>query len=155
MITMQLCRSVSVFALFATASAFVTPGLQQKQWQSPSTTTTARNVATTTPTSSTSSAEFVDEITADNPLKVLIAGGGVGGLSLAKKLAGNPNMEVVVLERTDEFKRFGGPIQLASNAMQLLKEMDEKVFDQIMTKFTYTGDKMNGSTSTLLLTNLT
>ena len=29
-----------------------------------------------------------------------------------------------VLERTKEFKKFGGPIQLASNAMQGLQDLD-------------------------------
>jgi hypothetical protein len=50
-------------------------------------------------------------------------------------------MDVTVLERTDEFKRFVGPIQLSSNALQVLKDMDTEVFDQIMEKFTFTGDK--------------
>jgi zeaxanthin epoxidase len=77
-------------------------------------------------------------------LKVLIAGAGVGGLALAQVLAKNPKMDVTVLERTESFKRFGGPIQLASNALQVLKEMDEDVFDQIIGKFSYTGDKING-----------
>lgn len=104
------------------------------------------SVATGTPTSTTARNDdaFSYEITKENPLKVLIAGAGVGGLALAKSLSKNPNMEVVVLERTDEFKRFGGPIQLASNALQVLKEMDEDVFNQIMEKFTFTGDKENG-----------
>lgn len=92
-----------------------------------------------------SSYETVDAaITEDNPLRVLIAGAGVGGLALAKTLSKNPKMQVTVLERTDEFKRFGGPIQLASNALQVLKEMDEGVYNKIMDKFTFTGDKMNG-----------
>jgi pyruvate/2-oxoglutarate dehydrogenase complex dihydrolipoamide dehydrogenase (E3) component len=148
-----LCRSVCLAALIASANAFVAPGLQQRQNQPSKTmdlrnrrTSTARQIATTS-NPVTSTVAFVDEISADNPLKVLIAGGGVGGLALAKALSKNPNMEVVVLERTDEFKRFGGPIQLASNALQVLKEMDEEVFDQIMDKFTFTGNKMNGSTS--------
>jgi zeaxanthin epoxidase len=85
-----------------------------------------------------------DEITAENPLRVLIAGAGVGGLALAKTLSKNPLVKVTVLERTDEFKRFGGPIQLASNALQILKEMDKPVFERVMEKFTFTGDKMNG-----------
>ena len=51
---------------------------------------------------------------------------------------------MTVLERTDKFKRFGGPIQLASNALQVIKEMDEDVFEKIMEKFVTTGDKMNG-----------
>jgi zeaxanthin epoxidase len=53
-------------------------------------------------------------------------------------------MEVTVLEKTEQFKRFGGPIQLASNALQVLKDMDETVYDQIMEKFTFTGNKENG-----------
>mmetsp|Transcript_96799 Transcript_96799/g.278496 ORF Transcript_96799/g.278496 Transcript_96799/m.278496 type:complete len:543 (+) Transcript_96799:93-1721(+) len=103
------------------------------------------NVATVPPPSSpTISDEYVAEISANNPLKVIISGAGVGGLALAKALSKNPNMDVTIFERTDEFKRFGGPIQLASNALQVLKEMDQEVFDQIMEKFTFTGDKENG-----------
>mmetsp|Transcript_24082 Transcript_24082/g.56942 ORF Transcript_24082/g.56942 Transcript_24082/m.56942 type:complete len:572 (-) Transcript_24082:397-2112(-) len=109
-------------------------------------TPTELGVATGSPSSMTTGSDgaFSYEITKDHPLKVMIAGAGVGGLALAKSLAKNPKMEVVVLERTDEFKRFGGPIQLASNALQVLNEMDEEVFNQIMEKFTYTGDKENG-----------
>ncbi len=89
--------------------------------------------------------ETVDEaITEENPLRVLIAGAGVGGLALANTLSKNPKMKVTVLEKTDQFKRFGGPIQLASNALQVLKEMDEDVYNSIMSKFTFTGDKENG-----------
>jgi zeaxanthin epoxidase len=88
--------------------------------------------------------DYVAEISAENPLKVLIAGAGIGGLTLAQELCKHPNMHVTVLERTDEFKRFGGPIQLASNALQILKELDEPIFDEIMKKFTITGDKENG-----------
>jgi len=85
-----------------------------------------------------------DEITKENPLRVLVAGAGVGGLALAKSLSKNPLINVTVLERTDQFKRFGGPIQLASNALAILKEMDEPVYNEVMAKFTFTGDKENG-----------
>jgi len=86
-----------------------------------------------------------NEVTAENPLRVLIAGAGVGGLALANTLKNTPHVQVQVLERTSEFKRFGGPIQLASNALQVLKTMCEKdVFDQVIDKFTFTGDKING-----------
>jgi zeaxanthin epoxidase len=89
-------------------------------------------------------AVLTDEISASNPLKVLIAGAGVGGLALANVLTAMPHMDVTVLEQTAEFKRFGGPIQLASNAMQLMKEMDENLYRKIEERFTVTGDKMNG-----------
>jgi len=84
------------------------------------------------------------EITEETPLRVIIAGAGVGGLSLANDLVKDPRIQVIVLERTEKFKRFGGPIQLASNALQVLKEMDKDVFERIMEKFTFTGDKTNG-----------
>lgn len=85
-----------------------------------------------------------NEISAQHPLRVLIAGGGVGGLVLANSLAKIDAIDVTVLERTESFKRFGGPIQLASNALQVLKVMDGDVFERIMDKFTLTGDKING-----------
>lgn len=107
--------------------------------------------STVSPTSSSNSAadqqpyvSVVDEISVEHPLQVLIAGAGVGGLALAKVLSKNPAMKVTVLEQTSEFKRFGGPIQLASNAMELLKQMDSDVYALISDKFTVTGDKMNG-----------
>ncbi|KAL3944650.1 MAG: hypothetical protein SGBAC_001257 [Bacillariaceae sp.] len=105
---------------------------------------TSLNVATSPPVPTTDSEEYFAEISEEHPLKVLVAGAGVGGLALARVLSKNPNVDVTVLERTDEFKRFGGPIQLASNALEVVKEMDREVFDQIMEKFTYTGDKENG-----------
>ena len=85
-----------------------------------------------------------NEISPEHPLRVLIAGGGVGGLVLANSLAKIDTMNVTVLERTESFKRFGGPIQLASNALQVLKVMDGDAFERIMDKFTLTGDKING-----------
>lgn len=72
------------------------------------------------------------------------AGAGVGGLSLGCALKKQPGVEVTVLEKTSEFKRFGGPIQLASNALQILKEMDSDIYGQVQAKFTNTGDKTNG-----------
>jgi zeaxanthin epoxidase len=101
---------------------------------------------TSVPTDGNTAAEdvYVDEISPKKPLEVLIAGAGVGGLALAKVLSKNPLMKVTVLEQTSEFKRFGGPIQLASNAMEILKQMDDDVYSQIEEKFTITGDKMNG-----------
>jgi len=95
--------------------------------------------ATVTPPTSTP-----EKVSVDNPLRVIIAGAGVGGLALANSLSRIPHVDVKVIERTDEFKRFGGPIQLASNALQIMKEMDTDVFDKVMEKFTFTGDKMNG-----------
>jgi len=89
-------------------------------------------------------ADVPNEITEKNPLHVIIAGAGVGGLALANSLVKNPKMKVTLLEKTDQFKRFGGPIQLASNALEVIKTMDSTIYDEIMKVFTYTGDKENG-----------
>jgi zeaxanthin epoxidase len=57
---------------------------------------------------------------------------------------GMPHMKVTILEQTSEFKRFGGPIQLASNALQLLKEMDEPCYNQIVEKLPLPATRKNG-----------
>jgi len=82
-------------------------------------------------------------VTPANPLKVIVAGGGVGGLFLAKALQ-KQGMQVTVLEKTGKFARFGGPIQLASNALATIKGIDEDLFNKIMQKFTFTGTRSNG-----------
>ncbi|CAM9747975.1 unnamed protein product [Discosporangium mesarthrocarpum] len=84
-----------------------------------------------------------DAISAEHPLRVVVAGGGVGGLLSAKYLK-MQGFDVVVIEKTNEFRRFGGPIQLASNALSCIKAIDEKFFSRLMDYFTFTGVRTNG-----------
>lgn len=77
------------------------------------------------------------------PLKVAIAGGGVGGLTAALCML-KKGMDVTVYEKTAAFARFGGPIQFASNALSVLKEIDDTLFDRIMERFTFTGTRTCG-----------
>lgn len=77
------------------------------------------------------------------PLKVAIAGGGVGGLTAALCML-KKGFDVTVYEKTAAFARFGGPIQFASNALSVLKEIDDTLFDRIMEKFTFTGTRTCG-----------
>lgn len=77
------------------------------------------------------------------PLKVAIAGGGVGGLTAALAML-KRGMDVTVYEKTAAFARFGGPIQFASNALSTIKEIDETLFERIMEKFTFTGTRVCG-----------
>jgi len=86
-----------------------------------------------------------DEISAENPLHVLIAGAGVGGLALANQLElSNAHVTYTVLERTKEFRKFGGPIQLASNAMESLRSLDGELYSEIEGRATWTGNRTNG-----------
>lgn len=77
------------------------------------------------------------------PLKVAIAGGGVGGLTCALCML-KKGFDVTVYEKTEAFQRFGGPIQFASNALSVLKEIDDTLFDRVMEKFTFTGTRTCG-----------
>ena len=77
------------------------------------------------------------------PLKVAIAGGGVGGLTTALAML-KAGFDVTLYERTAQFARFGGPIQFASNALSTLKAIDEGLFERVMEKFTFTGTRRCG-----------
>ncbi|KAL7514501.1 hypothetical protein ACHAXN_011790 [Cyclotella atomus] len=77
------------------------------------------------------------------PLKVAIAGGGVGGLTTALCML-KKGFDVTVYEKTAAFARFGGPIQFASNALSVIKEIDEELFERVMEKFTFTGTRVCG-----------
>eukprot|EP00565_Helicotheca_tamesis_P006187 CAMPEP_0185723902 /NCGR_PEP_ID=MMETSP1171-20130828/579_1 /TAXON_ID=374046 /ORGANISM="Helicotheca tamensis, Strain CCMP826" /LENGTH=558 /DNA_ID=CAMNT_0028391671 /DNA_START=107 /DNA_END=1783 /DNA_ORIENTATION=- len=137
----------TAWACVGSTSAFGTPSLSARKGVNFATSFGTTSTSTSTlsmssmamPTTTTA-----DEISAENPLRVIIAGAGVGGLALANSLSKHDHIAVTVLERTDEFKRFGGPIQLASNALKIINEMDSDVFTKIMDKFTFTGDKQNG-----------
>ncbi|CAE7354821.1 unnamed protein product [Symbiodinium natans] len=76
-------------------------------------------------------------------LKVIIAGGGVGGLTCAVAML-KKGWDVRVYEKTGKFARFGGPIQFASNATSTLKAIDERLFDRVMQKFTFTATRRCG-----------
>lgn len=77
------------------------------------------------------------------PLKVAIAGGGVGGLTTALAML-KAGYDVTLYEKTGQFARFGGPIQFASNALSTLKAIDERLFDRVLDKFTFTGTRRCG-----------
>ena len=77
------------------------------------------------------------------PLEVAIAGGGVGGLTAALYML-KKGFDVTVYEKTAAFARFGGPIQFASNALSVLKEIDDTLFERVMEKFTFTGTRWCG-----------
>lgn len=83
----------------------------------------------------------------DKKLKVLVAGGGIGGLvfALAAKKKG---FEVIVFERDLSAIRgegqYRGPIQIQSNALAALEAIDIDVADEVMRAGCITGDRING-----------
>ena len=81
--------------------------------------------------------------TAQIPLRIAVAGAGVGGVLLGYALE-KKGFNVTVFEKTAKFSRFGGPIQLASNALSCINSISPDLFDEIMTRFTFTGTRKCG-----------
>lgn len=80
-------------------------------------------------------------------LRLLVAGGGIGGLvfALAAKKKG---FEVVVFEKDLSAIRgegqYRGPIQIQSNALAALEAIDLDVAEEVMNTGCITGDRING-----------
>ncbi|KAK8952043.1 hypothetical protein KSP39_PZI003101 [Platanthera zijinensis] len=80
-------------------------------------------------------------------LRILIAGGGIGGLVLALA-AKNKGFDVAVFEKDMSAIRgegqYRGPIQIQSNALAALEAIDPHVADEVMETGCITGDRING-----------
>ena len=86
---------------------------------------------------------FDNTAKAQIPLKIAVAGGGVGGMFTAYALQ-QKGFDVTLFEKASKFSRFGGPIQLASNALSCINALSPDLFDEIMTRFTFTGTRKCG-----------
>mmetsp|Transcript_63212 Transcript_63212/g.124946 ORF Transcript_63212/g.124946 Transcript_63212/m.124946 type:complete len:562 (-) Transcript_63212:290-1975(-) len=74
---------------------------------------------------------------------VIVAGGGIGGLCTALVLL-KMGYNVRVFEKTRKYQPFGGPIQIASNAAESIRRIDEDIYDEILKRATVIGDRTNG-----------
>ncbi|KAK8448910.1 hypothetical protein SEVIR_7G124450v4 [Setaria viridis] len=79
--------------------------------------------------------------------RVLVAGGGIGGLVFALA-AQRKGYEVTVFERDLSAVRgegqYRGPIQIQSNALAALEAIDMSVAEEVMRAGCVTGDRING-----------
>eukprot|EP01018_Ginkgo_biloba_P033274 Gb_12152 [translate_table: standard] len=79
--------------------------------------------------------------------RILIAGGGIGGLVLALAVK-NKGFDVKVFEKDLSAVRgegqYRGPIQIQSNALASLQAVDADVAEEIMDNGCVTGDRING-----------
>ncbi|XP_051126679.1 zeaxanthin epoxidase, chloroplastic [Andrographis paniculata] len=80
-------------------------------------------------------------------LRILVAGGGIGGLVFALA-AQKKGFEVVVFEKDLSAIRgegqYRGPIQIQSNALAALEAIDMDVAEEIINAGCITGDRING-----------
>jgi len=77
------------------------------------------------------------------PLRVLVAGGGLGGLATASALL-RKGCDVHVLEQAVQYKPFGGPIQLQSNALWALNQIAPELYEAVRQCGVQTGDRLSG-----------
>ncbi|CAL9150106.1 zeaxanthin epoxidase, chloroplastic-like [Musa acuminata AAA Group] len=86
-------------------------------------------------------------VPAPRKLRILVAGGGIGGLvfALAAKRKG---FDVMVFEKDLSAIRgegqYRGPIQIQSNALAALEAIDMDVAEEVMKAGCITGDRING-----------
>lgn len=82
-------------------------------------------------------------LTSDEPLRVLVAGGGLAGLIVAAACH-SKGMKVALFEQASSYAPYGGPIQIQSNALRALQRINPTVYDELREKGTVTADRVSG-----------
>ena len=70
-------------------------------------------------------------ITPDDPLTVLVAGGGLAGLVVAAACH-SKGMKVALFEQASSYAPYGGPIQIQSNALRAIQNINPKIFEELV-----------------------
>jgi len=83
------------------------------------------------------------KVTPEDPLRVLITGGGVAGLVTAAACHAK-GMKVAIFEQASSYAPYGGPIQIQSNALRALEKINPVVFSEINKAGTTTADRISG-----------
>lgn len=82
-------------------------------------------------------------ITKDDPLRVLIAGGGLAGL-VAAAACHAKGMKVAIFEQAGSYAPYGGPIQIQSNALRAIQQINKECFEELVKAGTVTADRVSG-----------
>lgn len=77
------------------------------------------------------------------PLRVLVAGGGLAGLVTAAACHAK-GMKVAIFEQASSYSPYGGPIQIQSNALRAIKRINQQVFAELLEAGTVTADRVAG-----------
>ena len=83
------------------------------------------------------------EVTAERPLTVLVAGGGLAGLVTAAACHAK-GMKVAIFEQASSYAPYGGPIQIQSNALRAIERISPKVYEELVAAGTVTADRVSG-----------
>lgn len=83
------------------------------------------------------------EVTKDDPLTVLVAGGGLAGLVTAAACH-SLGMKVALFEQASSYAPYGGPIQIQSNALRAIQRISPTLFEELVAAGTCTADRVSG-----------
>jgi len=82
-------------------------------------------------------------VTKDEPLRVLVAGGGLAGLVSAAACHAK-GMKVAIFEQASSYAPYGGPIQIQSNALRAIQRINPVCFEELVKAGTVTADRVSG-----------
>jgi len=82
-------------------------------------------------------------VTKEEPLRVLVAGGGLAGLVVAAACHAK-GMEVAIFEQASTYAPYGGPIQIQSNALRAIQQISPKCYEELVAAGTVTADRVSG-----------
>lgn len=82
-------------------------------------------------------------VTKDDPLTVLVAGGGLAGLVVAAACH-SKGIKVALFEQASSYAPYGGPIQIQSNALRALQQINPTIFEELVAAGTCTADRVSG-----------
>lgn len=82
-------------------------------------------------------------VTKEEPLRVLVAGGGLAGL-VAAAACNAKGMKVAIFEQASTYAPYGGPIQIQSNALRAIQQINPKCYEELVAAGTVTADRVSG-----------
>ncbi|CAJ1919943.1 unnamed protein product [Cylindrotheca closterium] len=82
-------------------------------------------------------------VTKEEPLRVLVAGGGLAGLVTAAACHAK-GMKVAIFEQASSYAPYGGPIQIQSNALRAIQRISPKCYEELVEAGTVTADRVSG-----------
>ena len=82
-------------------------------------------------------------VSQDDPLRVLVAGGGVAGLVTAAACHAK-GMKVAIFEQASQYAPYGGPIQIQSNALAAIRQINPQCYEELVQAGTVTADRISG-----------
>jgi zeaxanthin epoxidase len=82
-------------------------------------------------------------VTKEDPLRVIIAGGGLAGLISAAACHAK-GMKVAIFEQASSYAPYGGPIQIQSNALRAIQRINPTCYEELVKAGTVTADRVSG-----------